>query len=121
MSVSIDRIGTESLVQRYLARHGSADLEAVLELFAEDATVEDPVGTPVLRDRSAIRDFYATTHARNGRIAFERVGPVLVGGDEIALHVRARLARDADGQGMDVIYTLRVDGDGRIRSFRAYF
>lgn len=121
MSPSIDLRSAEVLVDQYLARHAAADLDGVLSLFAGDAVVEDPVGAPIVRGRSQVGEFYRATHARNGPLVFERIGRVLVGGDEIALHVRARLARDGDGQGMDVIYTFRVDGDGRIRSLRAYF
>jgi steroid Delta-isomerase len=123
MSPSIDPHGAESLVDQYLARHAAIDLEGVLSLFTEDATVEDPVGAPVLRGRSAIREFYRATHARNGPLVFERIGRTLVGGDEVVLHVRARLARDGDGDGagMDVIYLIRVDDGGRIRSLRAFF
>lgn len=117
----IDPAAAEDLVGRYLACHGATDLEGVVALFAEEAVVEDPVGAPVHRGRAAIADFYRETHARNGRLAFERSGRVLVCGDEIAMHVRARLARDVEGPGMDVIYVLRLDEDGRIRSLRAYF
>lgn len=110
------------LVERYLACHGATDLEAVVALFADDATLEDPVGTPVLRGREAIRAFYRATHARNGRLVFERVGPLLVAGDELALHVRARLERAPASPGMDVIYTLRLEPeDGRILALRAFF
>jgi steroid delta-isomerase len=121
MSPSIDPHSAEALVDRYLACHASTDLDGVLSLFAVDAVVEDPVGAPVLHGRSEIREFYRATHAGNGPLVFERIGRVLVGGDEIALHVRARLARDLDGAGMDVIYLLRVDEGGRIRSLRAFF
>jgi steroid delta-isomerase len=121
MSPSIDPHDAESLVDQYLACHAAIDLEGVLSLFTEDATVEDPVGAPVLLGRSAIREFYRATHARNGPLVFERIGRVLIGGDEIVLHVRARLARDGDGAGMDVIYLIRVDDGGRIRSLSAYF
>ena len=121
MSAQSDSRDAEALVRRYLTCHGSTDLDAVLALFSEDAIVEDPVGSPVMTGRSSIREFYRETHARNGPLVFERIGPVLVCGDEIALHVRARLARDVDGAGMHVIYLLRVDERGRIRSLRAFF
>ncbi len=121
METPIDPSPAEVLVERYLARHGANDLEGVVALFDDDATLEDPVGAPILRGRAAIRDFYRATHARNGPLVFEHIGPVLVGGDELAFHVRARLARDGASPGMDVVYTLRVDGDGRIRALRAYF
>jgi steroid Delta-isomerase len=111
----------EHLVEQYLTRHASTDLEGVLALFAEDPWIEDPVGDPVLRGRAAIRGFYSDVHARQGRLVFERIGRALVRGDEIAVHVRARLERDPAGPGTDVIYTLRIDGEGRIRGLRAYF
>lgn len=116
------RSAAEDLVERYLARHAATDLEAVVMLFADDARLEDPVGSPVVCGRSAIRAFYRSAHARNGRLAFERIGPLLAGGDELALHVRARLERDPSSPGMDVIYTFRLDRDaGRILSLRAFF
>lgn len=121
MTSRIDPRVAEDLVGRYLAHHGSSDLDGVLSLFSEDAIVEDPVGTPVRRGRAAICEFYLETHARNGRLELERVGRVLVGGDEIAVHVRARFVRGAGGAGMDVIYLLRVEMDGRIGSLRAFF
>lgn len=112
----------EALIDRYLDRHGANDLDAVVALFADDATLEDPVGAPVLLGQAAIRAFFRATHARNGRLVFERVGPLLVQGDELALHVRARLASDPDSPGMDVIYTLRFEPEGgRILALRAYF
>lgn len=115
-------LSAEDLVERYLARHGATDLEAVVALFADDATLEDPVGAPAVRGREAIRAFYRSTHARNGRLGFERIGRLLVAGDELALHVRARLEREPDSPGVDVIYTFRLDpGDLRIRALRAYF
>ena len=110
-----------ALLDRYLERHAATDLEGVLELFGEGALVEDPVGSPVHRGAEAIRDFYRSTQARNGRLAIERVGPAIVCGDEVALHVRAGLVAQASQPPMDVIYTLRIDRDGRIASLRAYF
>ena len=117
----LDPGAAEGLVCAYLARHGETDLEGVVALFAEDACLEDPVGSPSVRGRDAIRAFYRETHRRNGRLVFERIGGVLVGGSELAFHVRARLARDPTTAGMDVIYALQVDGAGRIRALRAWF
>lgn len=109
-------------MDRYLDRHGANDLDAVVALFADEATLEDPVGEPIVRGQAAIRAFYRATHARNGRLEFERIGGLLVRGDELALHVRARLARDPASPGMDVIYTLRLEREGgRILALRAYF
>lgn len=109
------------LFEHYLARHAAADTLGVVALFSDDATLEDPVGAPALSGRAAILEFYRTIHARQGRLVFERIGPTLVRGSEMAVHVRARLERDPSARGTDVIYTLRLDDEGRIRGLRAYF
>lgn len=121
MPPRLDPETAEQLVSTYLARHGETDLEGVVALFMEDASLEDPVGSRILRGRDAIRGFYRETHARNGPLVFERVGPVLVGGEEVAFHVIARLARDPGARGMDVIYVVRVDCAGRICALRAWY
>lgn len=115
------RARAEALVDAYLARHGGTDLAGVVDSFDEDAVLEDPVGAPAIRGRAAIREFYRATHARQGRLVFERVGPVLVRELELAVHVRARLEREPDARGTDVIYTIELGEDGRIRRLRAFF
>lgn len=117
----LDRAAAEQLVSAYLDRHGATDLEGVVTLFADDAWLEDPVGSPRRQGREAIRAFYRATHARNGRLDFQRIGGVLVGGGELVFHVRARLSRDPGAEGMDVIYAVQVDDAGRICALRAWF
>jgi len=118
---ALDASAAEALVDRYLAFHAATDLEGVLALFAANASVEDPVGSPRHHGREAIRAFYQQTQATNGRLVIERVGPALVCGGEVALHVRARLESADEGSGMDVIYTIRLDEEGQIASLRAFF
>jgi steroid delta-isomerase len=117
----LDLATAERLVSAYLDRHGATDLEGVVALFADEACLEDPVGSPSLRGLDAIRGFYRETHARNGALVFDRIGAVLVGGEEVAFHVNARLARDPGARGMDVIYVVRVDCAGRICALRAWY
>ncbi len=109
------------LVDRYLALHAARDLEGVLSVFSENATLEDPVGAPIRQGLEAIRNFYRGAHERNGRLAIERIGAVLACGDEVAAHVQVRPENPGDAGKVDVIYTLRLDKAGRIASLRAYF
>ncbi len=109
------------LVEAYLAKHASNDLAGVIALFEADACVEDPVGSPMHEGLDAIRAFYRGTHAANGPMTIERVGPVLCGGDEIAVHVRAKLDRAGSPPAMDVIYVIRLGTSGRIAELRAWF
>lgn len=110
-----------TIFERYLKHHAALDLEVVLGLFAADAIVEDPVGSRIHRGIEAIRDFYRETHRRNGRLEIEAIGPVLLGGEELAAHVRARLLAEGAPPAMDVIYNLRFDDSGQIVSLRAFF
>ncbi len=48
----------EAAVQKYFTSISNRDLEGVVGLFAEDATVKDPVGTETNKGLTAIRAFY---------------------------------------------------------------
>ncbi len=55
---------TETEVRTFLDRYFTAamqgtDFDAFAALYAEDGVLEDPVGTPPLRGRAAIREFLA--------------------------------------------------------------
>lgn len=111
----------EAVIARYLACHAANDLEGVIALFEADALVEDPVGSPMHEGIDSVRAFYSTTHRTNGPMTIERVGASLVGGEEVAVHVRAELDRPGSPPAMDVIYVLRIGDSGRISSLRAWF
>ena len=61
------------LCDAYLAGLVSGDLDAVVSLFSENATVEDPVGSEVMQGRDALRAFYQI--ACDSVTAAERIGP----------------------------------------------
>lgn len=117
----MEQPSAEALFDAYLSRHASNELEGVLALFEDDARVEDPVGSPAHDGINAIRAFYAGTHVQNGTMTIERVGSFLVGGDELAAHVRAELDKPGSPPPMDVIYTIRISHAGRIASLRAWY
>jgi steroid delta-isomerase len=49
------------VMQRYVDAITEGDLEGILALFAQDAVVEDPVGSEPKRGREALREFYQMT------------------------------------------------------------
>lgn len=53
---SIEQI--QSVVEQYVKLVAAHQPEKVADLFAENATIEDPVGTELKTDRQAIVDFY---------------------------------------------------------------
>lgn len=107
-----------STVERYVKLLDAGDADAIALLYAEDASVEDPVGSPPRRGRDTLRAFYA---ASSGRLRAERTGPVRVCGHEAAFPMLARVG-SADAPALiDVIDVMTFDEDGRIASMRAFW
>jgi len=52
-------------VQAYFDNFNAQDAEAIANLYADDATVEDPVGTPHKNGKDEILAFYKTA-VKNG-------------------------------------------------------
>ncbi len=98
-----------------VATGASAD---VVALYAEGATVEDPVGSDVLTTREQIAAFYATLDSleQEGRLLFARVA-----GNEAAFSFE--LATRAGDQTFTLapIDVMTFDDDGRITSMRAFW
>ena len=114
--------GARALLEAYLDHHQRCDLEGVLALFAADAALEDPVGSPVHRGVGELRAFFEATHQRNGELRIERSGPIVECGREAACHVRAAAAATRFEWTLDVYYTLRADAAGEaIEELRAFF
>ncbi|WP_194819045.1 nuclear transport factor 2 family protein [Nocardia sp. XZ_19_385] len=66
------------VVEQYVKLVGSGPTEDIVQLYAPDATVEDPIGTEPRQGHDAIREFYevianldreAELHAESVRIA----------------------------------------------------
>jgi ketosteroid isomerase-like protein len=66
-----------SVFARYVQLVTAGDVDAIAQLYAVDATVEDPVGSPVHRGRDAIRAFY---RASAGSVDLVLEGRVRVAG-----------------------------------------
>lgn len=58
----------KAAMRRYVDLLNAGDLEGVLALFADDATVEDPVGSNVQRGKDEIRAFYTQAIASSARL-----------------------------------------------------
>ena len=119
MSMSTDAV--RSAVAAYYAAVSSGDVEAIAPLFAPEAVMRDPVGTPPLTDDAARRQRYARITA-----AFQSFGmvadEVTPAGDEAAARW---IATGKTLGGKDVrfegISTFVFDDDLRITAMSAYF
>lgn len=106
-------------VHRYAAAFAAGDANGVVALFAADATVEDPVGSDILRGHDAIRAFYVRAMAMGAKLVID--GPVRAhaGCAAFAFHVLV----DANGTSMriDVIDVFTFDTAAKVTSMRAYW
>lgn len=106
-------------VERYVEAFDNSDPAAVRDLFAENATVEDPVGTPPHAGHEAIHAFYARSMQTGARLKLE--GPVRTVGNTAAFPFSVHLTLDNRPARIDVIDLFTFDEHGKVTSMRAYF
>src|SRR4051812_13947614 len=53
-------------LETYVAALNAKNVPAIMALYADDATVEDPAGTPVKKGKAAIEAFYGQIASRPG-------------------------------------------------------
>lgn len=105
-------------MQRYVKYLCDSNVDGIMGLYAEGATVEDPVGRPPLVGTEAVRAFYTQA---TPALRAELTGPIRVAGDECAMPMRAELDFGDHKSYVDVIDVMRFDGDGKVVSMRAFW
>ncbi|OLT33922.1 hypothetical protein BJF79_34105 [Actinomadura sp. CNU-125] len=98
----------------YIAAMSGDDVEAVMSLFAPDATQEEPIGTPPRVGHEEIRAFFT----RSLRVPFtmKRMGPVTVVGRHAAFQARVdvRAVDSANARSLTATDVLSIDEHGKI-------
>ena len=105
-------------VTRYLDFVSKGQPDDVAALYADDATVEDPVGGEVHIGRQAIRGFYG---AIENVKAQTEVITLRALGNEAAFHWTLTLDFGGSGMRIDIISTMTFDEDSKIASMKAYW
>lgn len=103
--------------ETYVSLVGSDDVDAMVALFAEDARVEDPVGSDPHVGLDAIRAFYATLPAMG--VSAVLTGPVRAVAD--AATAAFPFEVHTGDMVMQVIDVMTFDADGRIATMTAYW
>ncbi|HET9875594.1 MAG TPA: nuclear transport factor 2 family protein [Mycobacterium sp.] len=105
-------------VHRYIGLLSNGNADDVVELYAEDATVEDPVGGEVHVGRQAIRGFYATLDKlqRDADLVTLRVA-----GNEAAFHFRLTMTAGDSRMRIEPITVMVFDDAGKIAAMKAYW
>ena len=120
-------------VQAYIDLFNAQDAQGIADLYAEDAVVIDPMGTPPKKGKAAILEFY-TLAVKNGA-KLELVGPTRIAGNSAAFpfkctvggmtHVDGDVAVEVDlpkgGMIIDIIDTFQFNEDGKVTEMNAYW
>ena len=106
-------------VSGYLAAFEAGDADAVAGLYADNCTVEDPIGAPLHSGREAVRAFYAQSMATGAKLKLE--GPPRIAGDYAAFPFSVNLMMGGSPKRIDVIDTFKFDDQGKVVEMRAFW
>lgn len=106
-------------VNAYLAALTAHDVEAIVALYAPNATIEDPVGSALVEGHEAIRAFYG--QAIGGITGARLLGQVRVAANEIAFPFEISMSYNGHNMVMDIIDTFVLDEQGRVAQMRAFW
>jgi steroid Delta-isomerase len=116
-----DESTINATIDSYLAAFSASDRDGYLGCFAEDAWIEDPVGTPRREGLEAIGAFWDDTHAVPDAIELRPHGLRVVIGSEATFTFQARPNLGGDTYALDVIDVMTFDDAGKIATMRAFF
>lgn len=108
-----------AVVQAYVDAFANEDCEAIVQLYAADATVEDPMGAPLRRGTEAIRDFYQMSVGTGAKLTLE--SPVRTAGSIAAFAFSVRVTLDRTPCRIDVIDTFDFNSNGKIAAMKAFW
>lgn len=117
MSLSDDHIA--NALQAYVDAVTGDDVEKIIELYAEDAVVEDPVGTPAHCGHNALREFY--------QAAVDSVEKMVLEGNPRVREKWGACAMRAYPKGMDLKFCMETmdvmefNEEGKITRMTAYW
>ena len=104
-----------AVVNRYIEAFDKADLKLIKELYANDATVEDPVGSDVLNGIEAICQFYQSALDLGPKLTL--TGTPRCVGNAVAFP----FVSDVTGMKIEIIDVFEFDAEGKIKAMRAYW
>lgn len=105
-------------VHAYMNAVATGTADEVVALYAEGATVEDPVGTDVRTTREAIHEFYAVIENFDQEAHLETLR---IAGNEAAFHFSLITKLGEQRLTIAPIDVMTFDDDAKILSMRAYW
>jgi steroid Delta-isomerase len=106
-------------VDAYVAAFANEDSDAIAQLYAVDATVEDPIGAPLRSGIEAIRDFYKMSVGTHAKLKLD--GPVRTAGNIAAFAFSVHVTLEGSPCRIDVIDTFNFATNGKIAAMKAFW
>lgn len=102
-------------VEKYMLAVSSNNLDLIREIYADNAVVEDPVGSPPKEGIDAILAFYKGFGALG--VKLELTGSVKCAGNAAAFPFNAKIGPKT----LEIIDVFEFDKQGKVVSMKAYW
>jgi steroid delta-isomerase len=107
-------------MQAYIDSFNRSDPQAIVDLYAEDATVEDPVGSPLKQGRAEIAAFYKMAVDTGAKLAL--AAPIRAShGNAAAMAFEVKLRMPQGPAVIRVIDVMTFNAAGKFTSMKAYW
>ena len=107
-------------MQAYIDGFEQEDLEALVNLYADDATVEDPVGSELKKGRDEIEAFYRTALQTGAKLKLS--APIRAShGNAAAMAFEVSLNYEGQDLVIHVIDVMTFNEAGKFTSMKAYW
>ena len=115
--------GTEEVITHninaYVKGFADGDLDVICGLYHDDATVEDPYGSPRKTGIKEIREFYEAALAAKPKIEIKH--PPIIVNNFSATHLEAKVDFGGNTIVINLISVMSYSPDGKILSMIAHF
>ncbi len=105
----------QKAVQMYVEAFEKADLSVIRKLYAVDATVEDPVGSPVRHGIEEIIEFYKAGFGMGMKLKL--IGKPRCAGNSVAFSFDGVMKKMT----ISPIDVFELNADGKVQHMRAYW
>lgn len=104
-----------AMVHKYVEAFDKEDMGIIREIYADDATVEDPVGTDVHVGIDAVCAFYEGALKSGAKLALS--GDPRCSGNAVAFPFQVLMP----GIAIDIIDVFEFNAQGKVNSMKAYW
>ncbi|WP_211243062.1 steroid Delta-isomerase [Sinimarinibacterium sp. CAU 1509] len=116
----MDEKQMKAAMQEYIDAFNRVDVDGIVNLYADDATVEDPVGSPPKVGKAAIAEFYQMAIKTGAKLSL--AAPIRGShGNSAAMAFDVQLNMPEGSAVIRVIDVMTFNEAGKFSSMRAYW